>query len=65
MLQRSAGQHVACAADRLDFVTQRPVQPHQDLPAELDLGAGVERHQWVPIEEDTAVDLDLMPVSVD
>ncbi len=47
MQQKKCGQHVCAALDRMTFVTQRPVRPHDPLPDDLILPPDVSRWRWV------------------
>ena len=47
MQQKKCGQHVCAALDRMTFVTQRPVRPHDPVPNDLILPEDVDRWRWV------------------
>lgn len=56
---KDVGQHVCAALDRFTLVTQRPVQPHADLPASLILPEGTRRWRWLRITTEMATALGL------
>ena len=47
MQQKKCGQHVCAALDRMTFVTQRPVRPHDPLPQDLVLPPTADRWRWI------------------
>ena len=54
-----SGSHVVACKERFLVATGRPVQPHQGLPADYVLPAGVDRWTWVPLNRRVASILNL------
>ena len=49
LMRHEVGQHVVACLERFDIVTQRPIQPHDPLPARLRLPDSLQRHRWIHI----------------
>jgi hypothetical protein len=56
---KQVGQHNTAMVDRLDMTTDRVVQPHEPLPAELELPPGVPRWRWLLVDGALAEALNL------